>query len=116
MHPLPAERPPRNDSDAGIQANVGPSLEWAEEEPRELGFETLPLRSGFPPPQEPQIRRQTGAWITLAAIVAAAAFGGYHYWKSRPVTAPAALPAAPAPAAVAPVSYTHLTLPTILRV
>jgi len=103
MHPLPAEQPPRSVNDAGTRASLTPSLEWAEEEPRELGFETVPFRSGFPPPQEPLVRRQTGAWITLAAIVAAAAFGGYHYWTSRRVTAPAAvLPATPAPAAVAP--------------
>ena len=102
MHSLPADQPSRDADDDGIQANVGPRFEWAEE-PRELGFDALPLRGEFPPPTEPPVRRQAGAWITLAGIVAAGAFAGYHYWSARDgVTQPASLPAAPVPATPAP--------------
>jgi hypothetical protein len=104
MQSLPADQPPRDVHDPGNQANLGPSFEWADE-PREPGFDGLTLRGEFPPPQEPPVRRQTAAWITLAGILAASAFAGYHYWTARGRTAqPAAPPAASAPATPAPVA------------
>src|SRR5688572_31699549 len=93
MHSPPADQPPRDVDDAGTRANLGPSLEWASE-PRELGFEPLPLRGEFPPPEGPPLRRRTGAWLTIAGIVAAGAFGVYHYWTTRSAVPPASLPAA----------------------
>lgn len=98
MHSFPADQPSRDVDDAGIQTDAGPGLEWTTE-PREPGFDALTLRDEFPPPQKPPVRRQAGAWITLAGIVAAGIFAGYHYWATRDaVTQPASLPTAPAPA------------------
>ena len=91
MHSLPANQPSRDVDDAGTQANLGPSLEWTNE-PQELGFDALPLRGEFPPPQEPPVRRHAGAWLTIAGIVAAGAFAGYHYWCTRGAAPAASLP------------------------
>ena len=55
MHSLPADQPSRDVDDAGTQPKLGPSLEWTNE-PQELGFDALPLRGEFPPPQAPPVR------------------------------------------------------------
>lgn len=96
----PAEEPsrPHLADDVGLRLNTAPTADWRAEPLHEPAFDALPLRGEFPPPHDSLVSR-AGTWITLAAIVAAGAFAGYHYWSARGrVAPPVSLPAAPAPA------------------
>jgi hypothetical protein len=90
---------PQPMDEGGLRLNTGPNVEWTAEPLHEPGLDTLPLRGEYPPPEESPVARQTAAWITIAAIAAASAFAGYHYWSTRNAAAPpVALPTAPAAA------------------
>jgi hypothetical protein len=92
---------PQPVDEGGLQLNTGANARWTAEPLDEPGFESLPLRGESPSPEQPSTGRHTAAWITIAAIAAAGAFAGYHYWSTRHATS-SAVPSAPPPAAATP--------------
>jgi hypothetical protein len=92
---------PQPVDEGGLPLNTGANPQWTAEPLDEPVFESLPLRGEFPRPDQPSAGRQAAAWVTIAAIAAAGAFAGYHYWSTRRAAA-SAVPAPPPPAAATP--------------
>ena len=62
-------------------------------------------------------KRRAALWALCTALAVLCAVAVTYYWRVfYAYTAVPAVPLALCAAALAPVSYTHLTLPTILRV